>query len=84
MTPSLADAVHAVLDRGLVVRDQADAGAPIDWDAERATLIALLDAFEVREEVVSPGGGLDLVFSETGSPEESARLTRATIRFALT
>lgn len=84
MQTSLADAVFAVLARGIGLRERVDAGAPLDWDAERAGLQAALAALAgPAGEAGDLDGELDLVFSEHGSPEERARLTRTTLQYAL-
>jgi type IV/VI secretion system ImpK/VasF family protein len=83
MQPPIAEAVLAIFNCGLTLRDRLEAGESLQWDLERATLKQLLSVFLTRADDTSEFGN-ELVFSEHGSAEERSRLSQATIRFALT
>lgn len=83
MHAALADAVYAVFNRGIAVRERLEAGDPIDWEREHERVHTLLNAF-VSVEDTKGSGDFSFVFSEHANHEERRRLTHVTIGFALT
>jgi hypothetical protein len=85
MQAPIADAVHALFNHGLSLRDRLEGGEPVQWALEQTRLKQLLAFFDTQaEDSLESENELGLVFSERGSPEEFDRLTLATIRYALT
>jgi Type VI secretion system protein DotU len=68
MQPAIADAVNAVFNRTLSLRNRVEAGETMQWDAERTTIVQRLADFDALEHA---------------GPPERDRLTRTTIRRAL-
>ena len=86
MHAPIADAVFAVFNRGLALRDRLqEGGEPLTWVEEQAALRQLLSTFagSADDEVLELETA-EHAFSEPGSQEERRRLTHATIGYALT
>lgn len=86
MRTAMAAAVQSVFDAGISLRERLEAGEPLEWDRERAFLkaqLAVLQTDAVDREVPGPDE-IAFDFSMPDNPAERRRLTRKTIRFALT
>lgn len=84
MQALIADIVHPIFRRVIMLRDRLDAGESPAWDTERSALRELLDALGPGDAPAHNArqDGSDL--SDLGTPAEQQRLTRATLRYVLT
>ena len=85
MHAPIANAVFAVFNRALALRDRLQEGEPLTWHEEQLALKQLLTPFVVNAD--DEGRQLETgeqAFSELGSQQERRRQARATIGYALT
>ncbi len=80
MRTAVAALVQPIFDAGISLRDRLEASEPLEWDRERALLKSLLARLQV--EATEDENGFD--FSMPDHPAEQSRLTRNTMRYALT
>jgi type IV/VI secretion system ImpK/VasF family protein len=85
MRYDVASTVHAILRRGVSLRESLENGEPVQLELERAALeeqLGLLSTEEIWE--AGEDGETALEFHNADQQEERSRLSQATIRYALT
>ena len=85
MKANLADIIHPIFNHGISLRDRLDAEEPLDRARERSTLkdrLAVLGA--EQSSLLDLDEPLVFDFFSQGNHDDLSRLTRATVRYALT
>lgn len=85
MQAVIADLVHPIFQRGIALRAGLEAQEPLDWLQERTALKEMLA--RLNADAATGLDGLDEIdfdFAMPNEAEERGRLTRATVRYALT